>query len=207
MPWQPPYVTLAELKSYLRISDLTDDAELDLIRETASRAIDQATNRQFGQVDVAEERFYTACFDTRRRRWVVQIEDVQDTTGLLIDLDNANDGTFSTNLPAAEVQLHPFNSAEKDEPFERFIVRHDASAFPVRGEGLVRVTALFGWSAIPDTIKAATLLQANRFNERRNAPFGVAGSPDTGSEVRLLARADPDVKVMVKHFTRHWGAV
>ena len=71
----------------------------------------------------------------------------------------------------------------------------------------VQVTASFGWAAVPETIKAATIRQTARFFYRREAPFGVAGSPSMGSEIRLLAQADPDVVVMVRPYRRMWGAV
>jgi hypothetical protein len=50
------------------------------------------------------------------------------------------------------------------------------------------------------------LLQASRLDFRRVAPAGVAGSPETGSEVRLLARVDPDVAVSLKDYIRWWAA-
>ena len=48
----------------------------------------------------------------------------------------------------------------------------------------------------------ATLLQASRLAARRDSPFGVAGSPDAGSEMRLLARVDPDVAVALEPYRR-----
>ena len=70
----------------------------------------------------------------------------------------------------------------------------------------MKVTARWGWAAVPSTIKQATLLQASRLLARRDAPFGIAGSPDVGSEIRLLARVDPDVAVAVAPYRRWWGA-
>jgi hypothetical protein len=64
----------------------------------------------------------------------------------------------------------------------------------------------WGWDAVPDAVKEATLLQGSRLDFRRVAPAGVAGSPETGSEVRLLARVDPDVAVSLKDFIRWWAA-
>jgi hypothetical protein len=64
------------------------------------------------------------------------------------------------------------------------------------------VTAVWGWTAVPTSVKQATLLQASRFHKRRHAPFGVAGSPEMGSEIRLLSRVDPDVSVALRDFNR-----
>jgi hypothetical protein len=64
----------------------------------------------------------------------------------------------------------------------------------------VKVTALWGWTAVPVAVKQATLLQASRFFSRRHSPYGVAGSPELGSEIRLLARVDPDVGVSLRDY-------
>ena len=64
------------------------------------------------------------------------------------------------------------------------------------------VTATFGWAAVPATIHNACLLQASRFFADRNMPHGIAGSPDLGNELRLLAKVHPDVEVMVTPYKR-----
>jgi hypothetical protein len=71
----------------------------------------------------------------------------------------------------------------------------------------VRVTGLFGWAAIPDAIKLATMIQASRLFARRHAPFGILGSPETGGELRLLERLDADLMTSVRPYVRMWGAV
>jgi hypothetical protein len=55
---------------------------------------------------------------------------------------------------------------------------------------------------VPSAVKLATRLQASRFMARRDSPYGVAGSPDAGSEIRLLSRVDPDVAVALRGFSR-----
>lgn len=58
---------------------------------------------------------------------------------------------------------------------------------------------------VPPTITAACLLQASRFWKRRDAPFGIAGSPVLGNEMRLLAKLDPDVEVMLWNYVNWWS--
>jgi hypothetical protein len=70
----------------------------------------------------------------------------------------------------------------------------------------VEVAALWGWTSVPPTIMQANLIQAARFLKRRDAPFGVAGSLELGSEIRLLSKLDPDVALMVGAYKRNWGA-
>lgn len=53
------------------------------------------------------------------------------------------------------------------------------------------------FSPVPKPVSIATKLQASRWYKRRDAPFGVAGSPELGSELRLLPKLDPDVEVLL----------
>ena len=84
MPWAPDYVTDEDLREYLRVDDFDDDAQGALAITAASRAIDAHCNRQFGLVAAAAERVYTAWPDYERRQWVVDIDDLATTTGLVI---------------------------------------------------------------------------------------------------------------------------
>jgi hypothetical protein len=58
-------------------------------------------------------------------------------------------------------------------------------------------------------VEQATLLQASRFHARRFSPYGVAGSPELGSELRLLAKLDADVELALSkaQLVRWWAAV
>jgi hypothetical protein len=192
VPWAPDYATDEDLRDYLRIPDLDDDPALGLANTAASRAIDEACNRQFGQVAAVQERFYPPWPDYERGYWCLDIDDLMTATGLVVDVD----GT-----PVATFLLEPRNAAAKGRPWERLVFTADSEALP-SSCAEVSVVAKWGWSAIPDTVKNANLLQAARFFKRQDAPFGVAGSPDQGSEMRLLARVDPDVKVMLANYVR-----
>lgn len=206
MPWAPDYVTKDELKSFLRIDvgDVVDDAQLAIAITAASRAVDKTCSlgfpRQFGQVAAAEPRLYTPKFDCSRvgatwpiGKWVVQIDDLMDATGL----------TVTTSKGAVDLFVkQPVNAAAIGKPWTRLVIDPLAAVVPVGFENEVTVTAKFGWATVPVTVKQATLLQASRLFKRRDAPFGVAGSPEVGSEVRLLARVDPDVAVTLRPYIR-----
>lgn len=188
--WEPSYATVGELKAYVSIpdDDTVDDTELSGKIAAASRSIDHHTRRQFGQVDAGEQRDYPiVCRGVFK---VLLIDDLMDTTGLVVEVAGA---------AVVPTYFHPANAAQKGMPYTRIFL-------PVDSSGVAQVTALWGWSAVPETIKEATLLQASRLFKRRDAPFGVAGSPELGSEMRLLAKVDPDVAVMLRKYVRR-GAV
>lgn len=205
MAWAPDYATLAEAKAYVRIPDTEDDAQVALAVTAASRAIDQTANRQFGLLAAAAPRYYTAEWDRRRGRWVINIDDLMTQAGLLVHHDDTDDETYTGVIDS--FRLEPGNSAADGKPWTRIVVQPDSTVAPTGRVNAVRVTAQFGWTIIPEAIKQACLMQASRLLARRDSPYGIAGSPEIGSEMRLLAKLDPDVAVTVRPYTRWWAAV
>lgn len=195
MAWAPDYITASELKAYLRISDSVDDSQLGVAITAASRAIDKHCRRQFG-VATAEERVYTAEYARHRRRWVVPIDDLM-TAATLVEVGGDTLVTYT---------LEPRNAAAEGKPWETLVVDQDSAVVPCGEEYEVAVTAAWGWTAVPTPVKQACLLQAGRFHARRDSPFGIAGSPTIGSELRLLAKVDPDVAVVLRPFVKWWAA-
>lgn len=194
MAWAPDYVDVIDLRDYLRIVDSDDDVELAFAISAAARAVDHDTGRQFGKVDVAEVRTYYARPDYCRGWWVLDVDDYQTAAGLVVTVVGAGAVTTFTK--------EPVNAAAKGRPWTRIVFTADSQFQPDTHPHEVSVTAVWGWTAIPATVKQATLLQAARFYTRRQAPFGVAGSPDQGSELRLLAKVDPDVAVTLRNYRR-----
>lgn len=200
--WAPDYATTAELRDYLRINDETDDVQLGIAITSASRAVDQMTGRQFGQVAVAERRVYRAARDLRARRWVVEVDDTM-VAPTLVATDPAGTETFTGTT--IDYVLRDINAAALGEPWTRLELTRAATVSPHLPDGFVAVTALWGWSAVPSTVEQATLIQAARVFKRRVAPFGVAGpTSDQAPGLRLLAKIDPDVEVMLKPYLRRW---
>lgn len=194
MAWAPDYIDVEELKAYLRISDTEDDDELALAVTAASRAVDAFCNRQFGKTAGSEERFYTARYDYVQGVWVVDIDDVMTTSGMAVTVDGTTEADYS---------LEPANAAANGKPWTRLVFGDSAAAKPDGTAAQVGVTANpWGWTATPSAVQVATRLQASRFASRRDSPYGVAGSPSEGSEIRLLARVDPDVAVALRGHSR-----
>jgi len=195
--WQPDYVTASELADFLRIGDNFDDVQLTHAIAAASRAIDSHCHRQFGKVAAAEERRYTAAWSRQRGRWVVEFDDVQDVTN------------FNPFVAAGSITVYtrePVNAPQKGKPFTGMVVDPASPVKPSSEAHAVTINADWGWTAVPAAVKEATLLQASRLHSRRDSPYGVAGSPELGSELRLLARVDPDVAVSLTGLIRWWAA-
>ena len=188
MTWKPDYVTVDEVADYLRLGDTLDDVELAVWVTAASRAIDKRTNRQFGQLAAPAARTYRrpASYDVTTGLWLLEIDDVQDVTGMLVG---------GVVYASAGAVLLPDNAPADGEPWTRL-------GFTTSPTLPLVVTARFGWQAVPTQVVAAVKLQCSRWNARRDSPYGVAGSPAEGSELRLLARLDPDVATTLAGLSR-----
>lgn len=171
------YATIEDLREYLRIPDEADDVILGLAISTASREIARSINRDFEpQLTEAEER----SFESSGKRVVID--------DLFTDDDLVVEGV-------TDYRLYPLRA----NPWTELVSDY---SLPM----IVKVTAKFGWPEVPSAIQQATLLQASRIVARRDSPYGVAGSPDAGTELRLLARVDPDVEVAIGPYRRWWAA-
>jgi hypothetical protein len=204
MAMYPDYVTSAQLKAQLRITDTADDAAVAIAVTAASRAIDHSTNRQFGLNGSAVARVYTW-----ERTYIdglpaVEIDDVMTSAGLVVKLDQAGQGTYGSAITS--VDPWPWNASADGKPWTHLVFRAYASAFPTPFSQGVQVTANWGWTAVPSIVQEACLIQAARFFVRRDSSYGIAGSPETGTEMRLLERLDPDVALMLSTVRRLWGA-
>ena len=193
MPWAPDYVTLAEARAFERIdpTDTLDDAELQMWITAASRGVDHACHRQFGQLDAPAAFTYTSrdvYYDVARDVWVLAVDDLPGNATALVDGDAA---TVSGYEPA--------NAVAQGWPRTRVTFAGDTwTHLP----GQLVLTAAWGWPAVPEAVKGAVKLQLSRWSARRDSPYGIAGSPDQGSELRLLARLDPDVAVLLAPYQR-----
>lgn len=191
MAWAPDYVSATDIATYLGVSDTVDNALYSTWATAASRAVDRKCNRQFGKLSVAASRTYRrpAYYVADLGLWVVDIDDVFDLTGMTVG---------GVAYASSGATLLPDNAPADSKPWTALGFTSD----PCTTRTPLVVTALFGWASVPTQVIAACQLQAARWNFRRNAPAGVAGSPDSGSEVRLLAKLDPDVSTTLVGLSR-----
>lgn len=192
-----PYVTLPELKSYLKITDATDDAELQFALDSASRGIDDHCQRQFNDSGAATARVYTpenAC-------WVI-VDDFSTTTGLVIKTDEGDDGVYEQTWSAADYYLSPANGVVRGRPgFPYWEIRSTLTSryFPTWRRPSVEVTARWGWAAVPEPVKQACLVLAAEAFKLKDAPFGVAGFGEFGA---VRVRENPMAARMLQPYER-----
>jgi hypothetical protein len=192
MTWAPDYSDVATVRSYIRSGlDSDSDAFIASWITATSRNVDDFCGRQFGNTGTLQTRVYDPVFDRALGKQVYEIDDVQNLTGMTI-------ATGVTVQAATGFTLWPRNAVANGMPYTQL----RTSAF----SGTITATAVWGWNAVPAAAPTGLLLQAARLAKRRDSPFGVAGSPTDGSELRLLAQLDPDFKTTLKPFMRTWWA-
>jgi hypothetical protein len=197
--WAPDYVDSSELKSYIgKIEDSLEDAFFALWITTVSRNVDDFTGRQFGQVASAEDRFYPTFYDRHERAWFAELDDLQDTTGLTL-ADEKGTAVPVQSTTVDGYTLLPRNAAVKGMPYERVKMLGWSG-------GELTAHAPWGWTAVPSAVKVGIFLQGARLKARKSSAFGVAGSPEQGNELRLLAQLDPDFRTSLKPLVRNWWA-
>jgi len=191
MAWAPDYVTSSDVKAYLRITDTDDDAQIALYATTASRSVDAFCKRQFGKVSAAETRTYEGTYDRHLGKWVYAIDDLASATGLTVLDENGDEVT--------DYELRPLNAIAEGRPYTEL---RCSACGPLTAE-----TDQWGWAAVPSPVKNGALLQVARLAARRSSPYGIAGSPSEGSEIRLGASLDPDLRVALRSYRREaWAA-
>lgn len=191
MPITNGYAALADLKQYLNVTGTTEDARLETAIESASRAIDTFTRRRF--YSVSGVRYFAAEPDFSEA--VLMDDDLLTVTEVATDDQNTRSYTAWS---ASDYELEPVNSGP---PYTQIrVAPQSVKRFPVWPRG-VRVTGTWGFSATaPQAVADACVIMAARYYKRKDAPFGVVGTPELGL-MRITAR-DHDVAPLLMPFRR-----
>jgi hypothetical protein len=192
------YCTAAELRDHFGdASSLLPEALLQRAISATSRAIDRHTGRRFWQDTAVQAKVYRP-----DDAYEAEVDDISTTTGLVVETDTTGDATWATTWASTDYQLEPLNASTESVAHAWWrIVAIDRYLFPVVARRTtLRVTARFGWSAIPDEVTEACLIRAAALFKRKEAVFGVAGFNGFG-EVRI-GRNDHDVVSLLHPYVK-----
>jgi hypothetical protein len=146
-----PYATDVKYKAIIGKTSGDNDSEINAQLLAVSRMLER---------DVFGGRYFTkdAAVTVRRYRpggyqRTLSVEDIASVTGLIVKVDDNVDGTAETTLaPTTDYELLPLNALTGPElrPYSQLYLpdRVGRSYWP----GLVEVTAIHGWPAIPEAI-------------------------------------------------------
>lgn len=190
------YGELATLKERLNIEadDASRDNLLNSALAAASRGIDRATGRRFWLDDDPVQRVFNP-----RGRVVIEydgerllVDDIGSDSGLIVET-----GRGATWSAIASYETGPDNALADSQPITALLLVNGTWGTPTNR---VRITARFGWPAVPDDVAEAAMIQAARLYRRKDSPEGVMGSAEWG--VVRLSRRDPDVWNLIEPYVR-----
>jgi hypothetical protein len=188
------YATLNEIKASARITDTIDDNLLELAVESASRMIDSYTQRYFYNAGTAVRLFVP------QDNYVTEIDDAISIS----KIETSDGDNFGVTWQTKDYQLEPLNGIVDGltgHPATRIRAVDDFLFNVLAGEATVRVTGVWGWSAVPIAVKQATIIQAARIFKRNDSPLGIAGFGDMGV-IRVGSQLDPDVRQLVEVYRK-----
>jgi hypothetical protein len=194
------YATLIQIKATdrLNITDTISDTPLEQTITSVSRAIDKYCSRYFYKTSTGstDTRYFTPAEADR-----VFVGDFVSITALYTDTQTG-DRTYPYTWATTDYDLFPYNagSLSEQEPYQ-FIEKAPRGLyqFPCVAKG-VKLTAVFGWPAVPAAITEACLLWSMRMFERYKTPLGVSGTNALGSMTMKIPPPDPDVREMLKNY-------
>lgn len=171
------YCSAEELKSRLGLTRPDFNSEIALAVATASRAVDGYCERYFYRA--ADTRTYVP--DDLYR---VRTDDLVSVTALATDPAGtaAQGSTFPVSWPVGSFQMLPYNPGKGGEAWPYTSIRAVGGlTFPwvtpllLMRMDRVQVSGVFGWPAVPQAIRTATLIAAAELFRMKDMPVGQPG--------------------------------
>lgn len=193
------YLTLDQLKSYIKDDTLRDSDSLQDALDAAQQAINEACDRYFTQDAAVSARFFNP-----QNWYACAVDDISTTTGLLVAVDTGYDGTYAQSWTLnTDYFTEPLNPSASGitKPIRALHATLSNTYFPQLyypyQRPTVKVTAKWGWAAVPPAISQATKVLAAELYKLADAPLGVAGYGEYG---QIRVRENPKVRALIQPY-------
>lgn len=168
------YCTLEEVKSRVGIAQTETAYDFEILTKLGSvtKGINRFCGRVFTRAAAASARQFYA-----RDRCLVEVDDFYTTTGLIVETDSGDAGTYATTISSSHYQLEPLNGIVDGEPGWPYRRIRAVQTWwpPPWTRPTVQVTARWGWDRVPEPVREAALILANEAFSLKDSPFGVGG--------------------------------
>lgn len=191
-----PYLSVNEFKATLDSVGNIQDEAIQRALKSASRQIERFTGRVFNQSGDNEARYFTAYglgvgyvtygYGYLRRLYV---DDFTELTSLSIDNGRA---LWDDVWDADQYRAVGLNSPGLAMPYNA-IEAIGSRAFPL-GTDWIKINATWGWPAVPDDVREACHLIANRLKSLWTAPFGRTGAGEMGGGLDMTTALSPLIR-------------
>lgn len=175
------YITDTEFMQRHGITTTTNNQRILDHITAASRKIDAMCFRKFSADTVATARYFKPLSCD-----LVYIDDALEITS--VEVDNNNDGTYETTFATTDYESEPANGVGPDgqSGWPAFLLRAVGPSLYFTApfwssRRTVKVTAKWGWSAVPQPVIEACHLLTHRLYYEVSVPGGVtAPNPEFG---------------------------
>lgn len=191
------YASVSDVHLVLNLpdSDTSRDTLITYALNAATNMINNETGRVFSLDSVASSRIYVPS----PYEPLLITQDIGSASGITVEMGDITGSSWQA-VDTTMYELYPQNAIARGKPITGFNTLAGWGS-PWSGWGnlnvRVRVTAKWGWPAVPDEVVQATLLQALRLFKRKDSTEGVLGSVDFG--FARISRVDPDVQALISH--------
>jgi len=200
----PDYVTVDNLRDYIG-SDTTNFAAVAQSACTvASRWVEAKAGRTFFGDSTVSARYFDPI-----SAWECNVDDISTTSGLIVATDDGGNGTYSgTWTYNTDFILEPVNSRQggiAGYPFTKVkVLGNQSRGFFINRvwsmRPFVKVTAKWGWAAVPDDVTQAALMKAAEVFKMKDAANGTIGLDGWGP-VRF--RENPAILALLGPYMLH----
>jgi hypothetical protein len=200
----PAYATTAQFRDFIKDTSLNDAVPIATILLSASRDVEKICGRAFYQPDTPTVQYFSPA---RNSPWVLDLDDMDlaTTDGLVVAVQWSNGGNYAETWSlGTDYIAEPVNqSVNGIVGWPYTSLRSLAKIWPPRYADFyrdtVKVTATWGWPAVPDPVVQATLMRAFELYKGGEAPFGVAGQGDFGA---IRVRDNPMVSSLLQPYKK-----
>lgn len=195
------YVTAAEMRAWVGVSDADSQSLLDAAVTAAQGLIDDWCGQQFDQTTATARTFVPVSWQVLHLPPPSRIS----TTTSLVVATGAGDGTFGTTWSTSDYLLEPtaeyVSGVQRPWRTIRAVGNYTFNVI-AHSPATVRVTAKWGWAAVPAAVKQATLIVAADLFKAKDSAFGVAGFGEFGA-VRVGSRINPQAQALLAPFVEN----
>lgn len=164
------YITSDDLRDYIGSDTANFATVADSVCTVASRMVDNLCDRTFSADTNASIRTFPIT-----TRFLVEVDDFYTTDSLIVKLDDAGNGTYTTTLTiGTDFSVQPANQQVggiNGYPYTHIRAGYTRPLFPypLAVVDYVQVTAKWGWETVPDPVVQSTLVLASQLFKGKDA--------------------------------------
>ncbi len=193
------YADATAYKAALKGTSSDDDAVIDDRLDAIARLIDAELVLPAGtfNADSAAVRYFDGNGED-----ILMVDPYAELT--LVEVDTTIDGTFDQTVTASNREDRPYNVAARSEPFTEIrlllFAANTELAKWTKGLKTVKITADWGWPAVPELIRDLNIALAHDLWDLMRA-----GSTLTLAQIDIGVRLTPETNSLLRRAMRVYG--